>query len=182
MPLLNLEPYVFPQNLFTEGVPAGDWWALHTRPRAEKALARKLLARGAAFFLPLYHRQWRTGGRLRSSYLPLFPGYMFLHGESQARLRALETNLVVRALEVEDQARLHEELKRVYQLVVSGAPLSPEDRLQPGTAVEVISGPLAGMTGKIVRRGKQLRFFVEVEILKCGVSIEMESRLFRPLS
>lgn len=182
MPLLNLEPYVFPQNLFADGVPGGCWWALHTRPRAEKALARKLLGRGAAFFLPLYHRQWRTGGRLRSSYLPLFPGYMFLHGESQARLRALETNLVVRALEVEDPARLHEELRRVYQLVVSGAPLAPEDRLQPGTPVEIISGPLAGMTGKIVRRGKQLRFFVEVEILKRGVSIEMESRMFRPLS
>lgn len=184
MPLLELEPYVFPPTLLTDKpveTPA-VWWALHTRPRAEKSLARRLLARSSAFFLPLYHREWRSGGRLRSSYLPLFPGYLFLHGDSQARLRALETNLVVRALEVKDPLRLGEDLRRVYQLVKSGAPLSPEERLRPGTRVEIISGPLAGMEGKILRRGKQLKFFVEVEFLQQGVSITLESWMFRPLS
>lgn len=181
MPLLNLEPYVFPQDLLTDGAHAGTWWALHTRPRAEKSLARRLLARQISFFLPLYQREWRSGGRLRSSYLPLFPSYLFLHGESQARLHALETNLVVRVLDVKDQEKLHTDLRRVYQLVISGAPLAPEDRLLPGTAVEIISGPLVGMEGKIVRRGKHLKFFVEVEMLRRGVSIEMESRMFRPV-
>jgi transcriptional antiterminator RfaH len=184
VPLLELEPYVCPANLLTDkAVEApGVWWALHTRPRAEKSLARRLLARNIAFFLPLYHREWRSGGRLRSSYLPLFPGYLFLHGDRQARLRTLETNLVVRVLEVEDQIRLHRDLRHVHQLVVSGAALSPEDRLRPGTRVEIVSGPLAGMEGKILRRGKQMKFFVEVEFLQQGVSIALASWMFRPLT
>lgn len=181
MPLLELEPYVCPPNLLSDADEAGQWWALHTRPRAEKSLARRLLARHIAFFLPLYHREWRSGGRLRSSYLPIFPSYIFLRGDGEARQHALETNLVVRALEVNDQIRLDQDLRRVYQLVVSGSPLSPEERLVSGARVEILSGPLAGMAGTILRRGKHKRFLVEVEFLQRGVSITLESWMFRPL-
>ena len=184
MPLLQREPFIFPENLLQgKGAQAGPgtWWVLHTKPRAEKSLARRLLPRHIAFFLPVYHRQWRTGGRLRSSYLPLFPGYLFLFGEPEARLYSLETNLVVRPLEVKDQVQLHDDLRRVYQLVMSGSPLAPEDRLVPGSLVEILSGPLAGLEGKILRQGKHLKFFIEVRFLQQGVSVEIESWMFRPL-
>jgi transcription antitermination factor NusG len=185
MPLLQLEPFVYPDNLLKESSPdetSGQWWVVHTRPRAEKSLARRLRKRRVAHFLPLYHREWRSGSRLRSSYLPLFPGYLFLHGDFQDRLFALETNLVVRTLEVKDQDQLATDLQRVYRLVESGSPLAPEDRLVPGSPVEIISGPFAGMSGKILRRGKKLHFFVEVHLLQQGVSVEMESWMFQALS
>jgi transcription antitermination factor NusG len=185
MPLLQLEPFVYPEDLLVEesfqAEVEGQWWVLHTRPRAEKSLARRLRKRLVAHFLPLYHREWRSGSRLRSSYLPLFPGYLFLRGDHQARLYALETNLVVRTLEVKDQERLGVDLRRVYQLVKSGSPLAPEDRLVPGSSVEIISGPLAGMEGKILRRGKKLHFFVEIRMLQQGVSVEMESWMFQAI-
>src|SRR5688572_17709596 len=44
MPLLALEPSIYPESLLAEPIaPATTqerWWVLHTRPRAEKALAR----------------------------------------------------------------------------------------------------------------------------------------------
>src|SRR5438105_15606394 len=93
MPLLPMEPSLYPDDLFAGPAVAPDgaerWWVLHTRPRAEKALARKILARRLPFFLPLHHRQWRSKGRLQSSYLPLFPGYVFLRGDDDARVLAL---------------------------------------------------------------------------------------------
>jgi transcriptional antiterminator RfaH len=186
MPLLELEPFVFPDNLLEDssfqGEAEGQWWVLHTRPRAEKSLARRLRKRRVAHFLPLYHREWRAESRLRSSYLPLFPGYLFVYGDYQARLFALETNLVVRTLEVKDQEQLTGDLRRVYKLVESGSPLAPEDRLVPGSPVEIISGPFAGMAGKILRRGKKLHFFVEVHLLQQGVSVEMESWMFQAIT
>jgi len=185
MPLLPLEPFVFPDDLLTRSPPpendAERWWVLHTRPRAEKALARLVLGHKLAFFLPLYKRQWRSRGRMLSSHLPLFPGYLFLRGDGQARLRALETNLVANCLPVGDQQRLAADLKNVFTLMSSGSALSPEDRLQPGQHVEIVSGPLAGVEGKIIRRGKQLTFFVEVQFLQQGVSVEIESWMFRPV-
>ncbi len=184
MPLLPLEPFVFPDNLLHDaaGCPAGDssWWVLHTRPRAEKSVARRLLRRAVPFFLPVCKRQWRNRGRTHCSFVPLFPGYVFLQGDNQAVFKTLETRLIARVLPVEDQRRLHEDLARVYCLIATGAPLTPVERLQPGALVEITSGPLAGLEGKILRRGKQLKFIVEVQFLQRGVSVEIESWMIQP--
>ncbi len=186
MPSLPLEPFVFPGDLLSEPANGrenyGRWWVLHTRPRAEKSLARNFLRQTLPFFLPLFKRQWRSPGRrLLCSYVPLFPGYVFLCGDHQARLVALETNLVARVLTVEDQLQLHVDLARVYQLMTAGLPLTPEERLDPGTFVEIVSGPLAGLEGKILRRGKHLKLVIEVQFLQRGVSAELEGWMIRPL-
>ncbi len=189
MPLLPLEPFVFPDDLLDQSdQPAAaqegsaPWWVLHTRPRAEKSLARRLLRATTPFFLPLCKRQWRHRGRLLCSYVPLFPGYVFLRADSQLVFKTLETNLVARVLPVPDQAQLHGDLARVYCLIASDAPLTPEERLKPGALVEITSGPLAGLDGKVLRRGKQLKFIVEVQFLQSGVSVEIESWMIEPKS
>jgi transcriptional antiterminator RfaH len=186
MPILPLEPFVFPEHLFEnlEAVGQGEerWWVLHTRPRAEKALARGLLKRNQPFFLPLYKRQWRSHGRLFNAHLPLFPGYIFLHGDSHARLLALETNQVARVIHVENQGQLQKDLIQIQRLMNSGVSLVPEDCLQPGMQVEIISGPLAGMEGRILRRNNSSRFFVEVHFLQQGVSVDIEGWMIKPLN
>jgi transcription antitermination factor NusG len=186
MPLLPLEAFVYPEDLFAaseSGVP-GDcrWWVLHTRPRAEKALSRRLLALGQRFFLPLFKKQWRNSKRSFCAYHPLFAGYLFLFGDSQDRLHALETNLVARMLAVEDQVQMQRDLARVHQLMLAGAPLWPESQLQPGTWVRIISGPLMGMAGKIITRHNKMRFFVEVRFLQQGVSLDIESWMIERLT
>jgi transcriptional antiterminator RfaH len=185
MPLLPLEPFIFPETLLDSPPDASPdsawWWALHTKPRAEKKLVRRFLDQGTSFFLPLYERQWRSGRRLQRSYLPLFPGYVFLRGDHHARLAALQTNLIVNCLPVADQAQLHQELGRVYRLMTSGVPLAPEDRLLPGTPVEVTHGPFAGLEGKVLRRGNHLRLFVEVQFIQRAVSVEVESWMVEPI-
>ena len=185
MPLLPLEPFVSPETLFAGDAPEGGdgrrWWVLHTRPRAEKSLVRRILRRDLAFFLPLHKRQWRSRGRLLCSYVPLFPGYVFLHGDALGRQAALETNLIARCLEVADQAGLYADLRRVHRLIVTEAPLTPEERLEPGSPVEIIAGPFAGVQGKVLRRGGQLKLLVEVQFLQRGVSVEIENWMLQPL-
>ena len=130
MPLLSPEISVYPPDLLSAdlspadgaGAPCGRWWVLHTRPRTEKALARRLLSRAVGFFLPQYEKKSLNQGRLLSSHLPLFPGYLFLHGDDQGRLAALETNLIVNCLPVVDQRQLHADLERVFRLMSSDAP------------------------------------------------------------
>src|SRR5262249_11136735 len=146
------ETFLYPHDLLDDCPTDGPnhWWVLHTRPRAEKSLARTLMCHGAAFFLPQHQHRWRSNGRSFQSHLPLFPSYLFLHGDAETRLTALTTNMVVTAIPVADQRRLHEDLVRVHQLMVSGAPLTPEEGLLPGDPVEVIHGPFAGMHGKVI--------------------------------
>jgi transcriptional antiterminator RfaH len=156
------------------------WWVLHSRPRAEKALARHFLGRRLCFFLPLSKKRWRKRDRLFTSTSPLFTGYIFLWGDEEARVSALTTNQVVHCIRVDDQAQMHQDLVRIHRLMLSGEPLTPEERIQPGDWVEITSGPLEGLQGKVIRRGKHLRFFVEVHFLQRGASVEIDSSVIRP--
>jgi transcriptional antiterminator RfaH len=185
MPILPLEPFVYPADLLTTPEPRpqtpGAWWVLHTRPRAEKALARKLLALRHGFFLLLYPKKLRIRGRSLTSYVPLFAGYVFLQGDETARQKALRTNQIFRVLPVPEGRRLQADLAKIYQLMECGAPLAPEDRLLPGMAVELTSGPLAGLQGKIIRRNRHLRFVIEVDFIERGASVEVEGWMLQPL-
>ena len=182
MPLAPLETCLFPETLLA--VPpeasAARWWVLHTRPRAEKMLARKLLSRQVGFFLPLYEHRLGSGGRVRSSFLPLFPSYLFLFGTEEARGLAMATDLVAAALDVADQPRLFDDLAGVHRMLETRRQVTPESRLRPGAPVRIIAGPLAGLTGIVERRGRQLHFIVAIRFFSQGVSTEIESWMLEP--
>jgi transcription antitermination factor NusG len=185
MPLVPAETCLFPDRLLDAPQTGVDetsrWWVLHTRPRAEKTLARRLLGREVGFYLPLYEHRLSSGGRARSSFLPLFPGYVFLHGNDEDRRLALETNQIAQALAVPDQLGLFGDLQRIRQLLETRQNLTPEQRLQPGTPVRIIAGALAGMAGVVVRQGRQLRFVVAVSFLQSGASVDVESWMIEPI-
>lgn len=192
MPVLAPEPYIYPDDIIdSELEDAGDliwdeeerWWALHVRPRSEKSLSRCLLRNQISFFLPQYERRRRIQRRQVCSYLPLFPGYLFLRGGDTARRIAIETNLVVGSLFVEDQKKFLKDLSFILRLMRSGSALSPTERLQPGMPAEIISGPLAGIQGKILRKTgtRALKFVIEVKLLQQGTSVEVDSSMVQPL-
>src|SRR5437762_4898678 len=101
MPILSPEPAQFPERLFEEvGQPAPadrTWWVLHTRPRQEKGLARHLYRAQISFYLPLIPRRCWIRGRVLTSHVPLFAGYVFLLADPEERLQALATRHVVRS-------------------------------------------------------------------------------------
>lgn len=184
MPRLQLETFVQPDDLLLEPgrelKASSHWWVMHTRPRGEKSLARRLCELEMNFFLPLYQHRNLKRGRVQTSYLPLFPGYLFVSGTEEDRILTLKTNLVVQCLHVADQVQLHQDLHNVYRLMNSGDALSPESQLEPGKFVEILHGPLQGMEGRVIRRQNKVRFLVEVRLLQRGVSVEMESWMLSP--
>lgn len=186
MPILPAEPSLYPDQLF-EQIPAvteGDrsWRVLHTKPRQEKSLARQFRDAQQPFFLPMVSRRLTIRGRSLKSYLPLFGGYCFILANEQERLRALTTHRVVRVLEVLDQERLWRDLHQVHQLIETGAPITPEGRLVPGTPVEIRQGPLTGLSGVILRNGTKRRFVVQVDFIQQGASIELEDYMLTPIT
>ena len=56
MPILEAEARMYPDNLLRDaGADGGNrnWWALMTKTRQEKSVARHLLSREIPFYLPL---------------------------------------------------------------------------------------------------------------------------------
>jgi transcription antitermination factor NusG len=179
MPTLTLEPPVFPVSLF-DSPGEGTWWTLHVKPRSEKTLARRCVARQSAFFLPQYCRVRRSGGRIKESFLPLFPGYVFLFGNEKDRINALESNLIVNLLRVPDQHELFEDLKRIHAVMNSGLTMNPAARLEPGTPVNIIDGPLAGLTGTVIRHKNRTTLMLKVSFLQQGATVEIENWMVEP--
>jgi transcription antitermination factor NusG len=184
MPILPAEPDYYPPDLWRNGAiaPADPidgstpcWWCLHTKPRQEKATARYLGSQHLAYYLPLYLHESRTpAGRKIRSTLPLFAGYLFLHGNQAARLAALQGNTLVRVLEVSPQDRLDSDLRQIHRLLSSGLSVSPEPTHPVGAAVRISSGPLTGLKGVIVRRERGDRFVAVVEFLNLGAAVQLE--------
>ncbi len=185
MPLLRAEPIIYPESLFdieptggeqASGEPtAGEpWWVLYTLARQEKQLCRHLLAAGHGFYCPIIEKRYRSaGGRPRSSFLPLFPNYVFLRGDNEARYDSVSTGCVSRALAVADPTAFVAELRQLHQLIALGVPLTPEERLQPGMRVRVKTGPFAGVEGVVLKRHGARKLLVMVNFIQRGASMEL---------
>lgn len=186
MPILSLEPDLFPSDLFATGAqssaPDRVWWILHAKPRQEKSLARQLHTSRIPFYLPLTPRRLLVRNRWLTSHIPLFPGYVFLFADQQERLASLATSRVVSTIRVSDQGQLHRDLLQVHLLIASGASVAAEERLLPGSFVEIQSGPLAGLRGKIVQEASRRRFIVEVDFIQRGASVLLEGSSLLPVN
>jgi transcription antitermination factor NusG len=184
MPLVASEPALFPEALFSDsdalaGRP-GRWWAVYTKSRAEKTLARHLLTREVPYYLPLSRNSYRKNGRTFTSYLPLFPGYVFLHANETERVIALESNVVSRILPIPDQARLFADLRKVDRMLAAEAPVATTHEFLPGEPVRIVAGPFEGQSGTLVRHGNQSRLVVEVAFLQQAVWADVEDWMVEP--
>ena len=183
MPILPKQRDMFPADLLEEasnlvGQPVAAqprWVAFYTLARREKDLMRKLEAADIPFYAPLVRRRLPSpGGRVRSSYVPLFPGYVFAPVDEEQRRAALATNTIARWISIPDERTLVSDLRAIKRLIESEKPLTPEARLESGQAVRVRSGPLRGMEGTVVKRHGEERLLVAVRFLNQGASIELE--------
>lgn len=182
MPVLSREPSIFPAGLFDEQTVDGRRWsALHVRPRTEKAVARQLMSRSIPYFLPV-HEQWKTYQRRRvASYTPLFPGYVFTLTDEDMDVACYSVKEVVTRLEPHDQDQLKDDLQRIHVLLSAGAPVTREERLQPGMPARIVSGPMAGMNGTVVRNKNGIKFVLQVQFIQQAASIEVDGSVVEAL-
>lgn len=184
MPILAAEPDCYPHNLLDEvATSAGErqWWAVYTKSRQEKSLARQLYGMTIPYYLPLVSKTTRVGTRKVKSHLPVFTGYVFLYGSDEERVQALTTNRISCILPVPEAERMTTDLRNVRALIACGAPLTVEARLQPGQRVRIKGGALMGLEGTIVCRRAETRLLIAVNYLQQGVSIQIDDYMVEPI-
>lgn len=179
MPILPAEPDLFPANLWEEAGSnygrEGRWWCLHTKPRQEKATARHLRSSAVTYYLPQVVKEDRTPqGRKIRSVVPLFTSYLFLHGDDHDRVEALKSNRLVNVLEVVDQDTLWHDLHQIHQVLSSGLTVVPEPVMPVGARVRIKTGPLEGIEGTVIRRGKRNQFVAVVHFLGRGATVDLQ--------
>jgi transcriptional antiterminator RfaH len=184
MPILAAEPSLYPANLlddFTELPSERRWWAVYTKSRQEKSLARQLLAMEVPFYLPLIHKTSFIAGRRIKSLLPLFGGYLFLYGTEDERIQMLSTDRVAQSWSASEADELTRDLRHVRTLIESGMPLTTEARLKPGQRVRIKNGLLMGLEGIVLSRRGEDRLLVAVHFLQQGVSVQISDFQVEPI-
>jgi transcriptional antiterminator RfaH len=173
MPLLKKEPDFHPPDLFELPAEEFPWWVIHVQSRQEKVLARFCLERAIPFYLPQAEKKTKRNGRNFTSYIPLFPGYVFLRGSREQRALALRSNVIASSLEVIDQELLASELRQIRDLQTSGHALVPYEEIGAGDPVKLTDGIFKGYTGVVVRERGEMRLVVSISLIRRSVLVDV---------
>jgi transcription termination/antitermination protein NusG len=152
------------------------WYAAYTRANHEKRVSEQLAVSGVEHFLPLYSsmRRWKDR-RIRLN-MPLFPGYVFVRMALRDRLQVLQVPGVARLVGFDGApvALPADEIETLRASLAKNVRVQPHPYVVVGQRVSLRSGPLAGLTGILLRRKSGARFVVSVHLIQRSVAVEMD--------
>jgi len=160
------------------------WYAAYTCANHEKRVAAELGARAVEHYLPLYGsvRRWRDR-RVRLD-LPLFPGYVFVRLALGDKLRVLQVPSLVHLVSFNGHpaALSDDEMEVLRRGLTEQLNAQPHPYLAVGRRVRVVSGPLAGLEGLIVRKKNRFRFVISLNLIMRSVSVELDDADIVPVN
>lgn len=154
------------------------WYAIRSRSRHEKVVAKQLENQGLQVFLPLVTEIRRWSDRNKEVELPLFPGYAFVRVAyfSSDRLRVLRAFGVsgfvgpgTAATPIPD-----EQIDGIRTLITSNVPFKEYPYLSVGQRVRVRSGSLSGLEGILAAVNGSRHLVISVEPIERSLSIRLE--------
>ena len=153
------------------------WYAIWTRSRHENVVREQLERKGYEAFLPTITKWSRWKDRKKKVDWPLFPGYCFARFDPLERLPILKCVGVVNIVSFDgDIVAIPDfEIDGVRRLVESNLQFDPCPLIREGTMVEVVSGPLKGVVGRLVRKGAHARLILAVDLIGQAVSVEVDA-------
>jgi transcriptional antiterminator NusG len=153
------------------------WYAVWTRSRHEQVVRDQIEQKGFEAFLPTIPKWSRWKDRKKKIDWPLFPGYCFARFDPADRLSILKCNGVVTIVSFDGEiAPIPEsEIDGIRTLVQSDLQYDPCPLIQEGELVEVVHGPLKGVTGRLTRKGAHARLILAVDLIGQAVSVEVDA-------
>jgi transcription antitermination factor NusG len=170
------------QKTIKNKVSEDKWYALYTRPRAEKLVFQRLVEEGIETFLPLQktYRMWSDRKKLVEK--PLLSSYIFVKTNNKCFPKVYKTNGVVKFVSFEGQpvSIPQNQIDNLRLLVDSDAEIVvSSEKFDPGDNVEVISGSLIGLTGELIRIGSKNRVVVRIDRLDQNLILKIPRAFLR---
>ena len=155
-----------------------NWYAIQTRSRHEKQVARQMEWQGILTFLPLTTQLHRWSDRRKLVQVPLFPGYAFVHVPSapEERLRVLRTEGVLRFVGTRGQGTPipKAQIEDIKTVLSSNVPCASHPYLMVGKRVRIRGGSLDGVEGILVSQSEGRKLVISVEPIQRSLSIHIQ--------
>lgn len=159
------------------------WFAVYTTPRHEKHVSEMLTERRIETFLPLYrtNRQWQKSRPVVLD-LPLFPTYVFVRIEREARGAVLSTPGV---LSIVGSSRepwpLSASEIETIRLGLQTHKIEPHPYLNVGERVRIKAGVMVGVEGILVRKKNDFRVVLTLVSIMRSVAVEVDADDVEPV-
>ncbi len=159
------------------------WLAAYTRSRHEKVVARHLEVRNVEHFLPVYKslRSWRNGCKVPVEF-PLFPSYLFVRTEQELASRLRDVPGLIAFVGPSRAATPISDAEIEWlQQDLPKRKFEPYHYLTIGNRFRIVSGPMAGVSGILVRhKNACLRVVLSMELIRQSVAVEVGANEIEP--
>ena len=160
------------------------WYAIYTKPRAEKLVNQRLLEDGIETFLPMQKtfRKWSDRKKLVEK--PLLPSYLFVKTKTKNFHSICRVQGIVKFVSFEGKpvAIPKKQIDNLRLLVNSDARIEvTSENFAKGDNVEVISGSLVGLRGELIKIGKKNRVVIRVDRLDQNLLLKIPIAFLRKI-
>lgn len=149
------------------------WYVLHVKPRTEKVVNDHLALMRVFHYLPLVRKEKRVQRRRVVRFFPVFPGYVFSRLSPEERLAIIQTQHIVRTIEVTNPRRMIHQLRQVEHACQLPSDIKLLPNFTEGEYVKVVSGPLRGAEGRVRRVNGKTSLVLAVDILGSAIEVEI---------
>lgn len=159
------------------------WCAVHTRYQHERLANELLASKGFETFFPTFAKIHSWKDRKKEISEPLFPGYLFVANIGEHRMRVVTTPGVCSLVCSGGVPGLipTPEIEAIRKAVAGRHRVEPHAYLTDGDRVRVVHGPLSGIEGILIRRGKCARLIVSVQLLGRAAAVEIDGACVEPI-
>ena len=163
------------QIKITDSTKNLHWFVYYTKPRAEKKVAEKLTAKGFEHYLPLMRTLKQWSDRRKMVEEPVFKSYIFVRTSALDIKKVLIIEGILKVIHFGGQAQAvpNEQMMFLQTLLENPDLISISQELQTGARVKIVAGPLSGIQGVLVRRGKPSLFGVNIDLVGQSVLVEL---------
>lgn len=156
------------------------WFAIYTRYKREKTVAKSLQRKGINCYLPIQKLTRYYARKVKHVDLPLINCYLFVKITKEEYVPVLETQDVVRFVNFSRNlvAIPEEEINIMQRIVGEIKEVSAEPgRFYPGAEVEIIGGQLTGLQGILLEQKNEKNFVVELNNLGYALLMHIDPSL-----
>ena len=160
------------------------WYAIYTRPRAEKQIHARLVEIGVETYLPLQktYRQWSDRKKLIEK--PLLSSYVFVKVIPVEFPKVYKTDGVVKFVSFEGHpvAIPQKQIDNLRLLINSNAEVEvTSEKFEKGDNVEVMTGSLKGLTGELIKTGRKKRVIIRIDKLEQNIIVTIPVSFLRKI-
>ena len=162
-----------------------NWYAIFTKPRAEKKVLERIEKEEIEAFLPLIKtvRQWSD--RKKTLHLPLIPSYVFVYILEKDLYKTLPIHGTVNVLKhLGKPAKIREveiENLRILSSNSDSKDVSNCTNIFKGDAIEVTNGPFMGLVATCLKEGTNHRIVVNIDSLGSYFNVNIPLSFIRKI-